>query len=529
MFPNRIRTAYFALALATAPLALCHAQYEDHCGPFCEGCSELRYFEPVDLDLDCLPVDRCCGYTFAFDKLYLNFTGEKTTIGAPGLTDVAEFGVPYNQFDEYDFDRFPNDFFDNNNDGVPDLRPYTVINGIQDAPPNASFGWGERIELGYFTGNHTYSIGILQGPSAASTETYGFLPLAYGSELEDIDGDGDLDIPRGTGVIGPVRDAPSEYPTPLEILVAPTLNGFGSVHVNFDTTPGYLLGFRDYWEDLGDVDGDDVLLGSRIVIVGPDLPADGSPDDIDGEGGYLVVVVAIDPITGDEVVVGVGYDFSDLHKFNVRFNTLQVRNRTNTDGVELMQTIRLDNRHYKVKHQNAYFEIGYGLRYFRLDDDFRFDGLTDIMGRVFTITQAENSIVGPQVRLRAARQVAKWTTSVDTRFMFGYNITNVDQTNGVGDDAVPGGVDNLIFHQPTYSRYGVRADQFSPFVEFRAEVKYQVTQSLAVKAGLNASYVGNLTRASQVVEYRLPDMGIGRTGEQDIFMTGLSFGTEWVH
>ncbi|TWT34083.1 hypothetical protein KOR34_39190 [Posidoniimonas corsicana] len=527
MFPTRIRTLFTAVALLASPWATCQAQYEDFCGPFCDGCSDMRYFEPVDLDLDCMPVDYGCGYIFGYDKLYWSFTGDRTTIGAPGLTYLSE--VMYENF------------VDENSVGpTVQPQPYTIINGITDAPPAASFGWGDRYELGYRKKNITYTVGILQGPHAISSEVYGFLPLDLGnSPPVDIDGDGTIDANQGTNItnFGPPPPGQAENPNPLEILLAPTLNGFGSVHVNFNVPNNdFLLGFRDYFINIDFDDLDDGFdFEGGVVVIGPDgdpTLVDGILDDINGNiGNIIITLVPVDPLDPDSELIPVAYayDIGDLHRYNIRFNTLQVRNRVETDGIELMKTHTLNNRHRMAKNQNSHFSIGYGVRYFRLKDDFRFDGLTDVAGRVFTINQVENSIVGPQIRVKADRQVGKWNTSLDTRFMFGYNIQNIDQTNGFGDDAVPGGVNNLLFLQPTYSRYGERADDFTPFVEMRAEVKYQLTRSMALKAGFNATYVDTLTRAAQIVEYNAPDFGIGETGKQDIFITGLSFGAEFVH
>ena len=67
--------------------------------------------------------------------------------------------------------------------------------------------------------------------------------------------------------------------------------------------------------------------------------------------------------------------------------------------------------------------------------------------------------------------------------------------------------------------------------EMRVEGSYQITNSFALKLGYTATFVDNITRASQIVRYRLPDMGIrnDQIGEQTIFVNGADFGIEAVY
>ena len=86
------------------------------------------------------------------------------------------------------------------------------------------------------------------------------------------------------------------------------------------------------------------------------------------------------------------------------FERFEVRNFTETDGIELMKTVQLDNRHLPVNRQGEFVELGYGVRFFRLNDEFTFDGDGGILGRTYALTGAENQIVGPQIR-------GRWSTS----------------------------------------------------------------------------------------------------------------------
>ena len=72
------------------------------------------------------------------------------------------------------------------------------------------------------------------------------------------------------------------------------------------------------------------------------------------------------------------------------------------------------------------------------------------------------------------------------------------------------------------------ATQFSPVGELRLNVAYQVTRSIALKVGYTGFAVGNVTRASNRVDYsgyRL--ISIAHPGDhQALFVNGINFGVE---
>lgn len=495
MFPTRLRIAAATLALAAGfnPPSV-HAQ-DVCCEPFCCD-TTTQFFEPVDLDLDCQPRRGCdCGFFFGIDQVYWGVNGVKTTIGAPGLTYLSEH--------IFEGTRDPDEPLLN---GVPirdGVRPsqYIIRNGITDAPPHAEFAPGQRYELGYFQDGKGWEVSILDGPQFESHETYGFV---------------DPNDPLSN-----------------------TFSGFGSVHVNFIlSTPDLLDGWRDYGtsqtiDGIGDNTG---LVPLEAVVTGPSNTsptaglADGEVDNIDGDEIAGLAALFFD-FDGDgeleeEELVGFIYDYDDLHTFNLRFEHLTVRNTTDVNNIEVMRTHMLSNRHQMAKHQNQTWSVGYGVRFFRLEDDFVFDGESDLIGRMYSRTNAQNQLVGPQVRVRWEHQQAQWTVALDTRFMAGWNIQDIDQTNGIGEEATPGALNKPAALQPTFSRYGRQDEDFAPLVEIRAQVAYQLTSAISLNVGYTGTFVESLTRASQVVEYRLPDMGISRGGAQDIYVNGVDFGAQ---
>lgn len=510
MSPTRLRLILAALATVTALPLAAYAE-EQISEPFYSE-PNYEWFEPVDIDLDGQMGNYSeDGFYGNISRTYWAMNGVKTTIGEAGLTYQSEqifrnlthrdplLPTPPNQ----PVDFLPNPLVDDPTTTVP---TYTIQNDINDAPPGADFSAGERYELGYVEDDVIWSFTFLDQQEWQTNETYGFVP-------------------------------PDDFTDPDNPIVFESLNGFGSVHVNFRTPDRFLQGWRDYADiaDLQDASGVLVpvpgLPGIFVEVIpwgtgptnnGPSELSDGIIDDTNFNGGTFFVV----DTNGDGIADATAIDYGDLHTFNLRFDFLQVRNVTNANSVEIMRSHRLGNRHHMQKHQNQHFEVGYGVRFFRLEDEFSFDGRSDLMGRIFSNTRVENQLVGPQVRLRWEHRQAKWRTSLDARFMFGWNIQDLDQTNGVGEDALPGGLNNSLIAQPHYSRYGRQDEDFSPLVELRAQVGYNLTSAVSLNAGYTATYIDSITRSSQVVDYYLPYIGIKQGGEQTIFMNGVDVGVE---
>ena len=440
---------------------------------------DLQFFSPVNLDFDDAPIGRTSGYFFRFDKLSWAATGERNTVGNKEVTVLSELIVP---------DALSTFLGVTSETPLP-TQQYEIINGLQDVAPTADFGWGERYEFGYRYKNHSWDISILDGPLIQEENTFGN---------------------------------------------GPETSGFGSIHVNFAAPTDFLRGFRDYWGSGEEVDS---FVLPTEVFAGPGQPGDNIVDDLDGDGAEGAVFI-VDP---NDTVIGIAIDLDDLHMYNVTFNQLTIRNSTETKGIEIMHTHYLTNRHHMAKHQNNHLEFGYGVRFLRLRDEFRFDGTSDLLGTMNFSTGTENQIVGPQVRLKWSTQRSRWNLAVDGRCQLGYNIVDLDHAGSYGlDDTgpfgnlinqglVPGGIDRLIGAQPNTYSYGRQDNEFSPVVELRADLSYQLTGAIAARLGYTALFIDNISRASQVTNYSFPDLGLLEGGNQEILLNGANFGFDVVY
>jgi hypothetical protein len=270
----------------------------------------------------------------------------------------------------------------------------------------------------------------------------------------------------------------------------------------------------------GDGEGDQTDIDTRLA------------DDLDGNGqaGTFRVLADIDgdgTIEPGEVIAIIN-NYGDLHTFNVFFDQVTIRNRTEIDGVEVMRMHDISTRHKMEQGRFDDMRFTYGVRFLQVKDDFYFQGTGSILGRTSVDTDAENQIVGPQIGLKWTRVDGPWDFSLEARGMAGYNIVDVDQYGVFGEEAIPGALNRSASARTTTSVDGDRFDEFSPIGELRAQLKYRLADSISLQAGYTAKFVGNVHRGSTATAWNAPDFGIyDRKG--DLFTNGLNLGVEFRH
>lgn len=488
---------------------------------------DAQIFAPFELDLDNLTDKQWSGYYFEYNKLFWNYTGERTTVGSRNVSEtITWFNGVQNQvitatngqFAEIIYRFNPQDFTVN-----PVPAPTVIHNALTNAGPRAGFAFGNRYDFGYRDQGNGWSVGVLDGPELNQNQFFGFVARADGGIPPFISPDytGPDDIGPGTG----------ETATP-----GTRAFGFGSVPVMFETAPGFMKGFRDYMNNFSDS-----LLGTQGGVyryVGnygasqdpEDLPIPflHLADDINGNGIMGAVPILV---VGPDGVARLGFlhDFDDLHEFNVYFDSVNVHTRTQTSGIEVMATHQLTNQHMMASHMNNQFTVSWGARYMRLYDEFDVNALGSVIGDSFWDTSFSNNIVGPQVGFQWVNERQRWRIQTDAKFMAGYNIANWNQVGIMGQDSIPGAINRLLYMRPTTLNGGLREQEFAPVGELRVAASYHITSGFAVNVGYTGSVIGGIKRAATSVKYSLPEMGYVDNGTQELLINGVDFGVEFVH
>jgi len=257
----------------------------------------------------------------------------------------------------------------------------------------------------------------------------------------------------------------------------------------------------------------------------------------------------------------------------VVFQNVLVENALDTWGVEANYLHR-----FMTSQSGGTFELLLGARYFEFNDNFYvhtavnpnaltqpfFDAtngttvnvnVPSFLGGSYWDTSAENHVVGPQIGLRWFKKQGRWTFSTEGRFMAGLNCQNISQEVDMGPSLDPGPktvvtrtlvpqtgtqTGTPIYHyqsyyiyqpfQPTVMSHTTATHveyerEWSPALELRVEGRYQITRAISFHAGWTGFWMDGIARASSMINYTVPAMGIDMDGNrQGLFVNGLTLG-----
>jgi hypothetical protein len=230
-------------------------------------------------------------------------------------------------------------------------------------------------------------------------------------------------------------------------------------------------------------------------------------------------------------------DFGDLVYFPVYFEKLKARNESRMFNIEVMRVWRRS----PFKRWGL-LEIFGGARYLNFKDGFDVIALggnlnpqlgtdedydwSDNAGS-YWFTDVDNNIIGGQIGARLTRKVHRLAYIAEVRGFAGANFQNFDIYGRLGNGLLPGGGNMPLDLGDTNFKDSDNATEFVPGGELRFELNYQVTQAIQLQVGWTGMYFDGVARASNSIDYRIPDMQITTANNrEDIFVQGVTFGVE---
>jgi len=243
-------------------------------------------------------------------------------------------------------------------------------------------------------------------------------------------------------------------------------------------------------------------------------------------------------VNNNSATTPVPYSPEVLKNLPTTFYDVFVENAIDTWGVEANYLHR-----FLTCHNGGTFELFLGARYYEFNDNFRVHTANDdgshivpsFLGGSYWDTEAGNHVVGPQIGLRWFKKEGRWMFSTEGRFFAGINCQNVSQQVSMGPNLNPGQVSTSSgsYYPPfqpvsmsaTTATHFEYATEFSPAIELRLEARYQITRALSFHAGWTGMWIDNIARASDVIDYVVPAMGINMDdNKQGVFVNGLTLG-----
>lgn len=332
--------------------------------------------------------------------------------------------------------------------------------------------------------------------------------------------------------------------------------------------------------EMGSRDNLDAITGTFGTGNSLDSQSQGEPnpffrlaDDINHDG-IPGSIVFVDPINGTLSTIS---DFSGSHQFNITFDSVAVVERSglrsfdvgavywlyekeeqpaDLDSIAVQNTVNAlrnagrNSAAGRVRRQQVALSNNSSLplhpRYCRFAADRQSDGLGfvygyreiaartqfgleadgGILGKTSSHTETMNWVAGPQAGLVAFKRYKRLTFYAHGLLVTGLNDAEIEQSNSIGAELVPGATNRLLYAQPTNAVHAAAYDELAPAGVLWFEAGFQLTKNSSLRMAWSTTYIENILLAQDRVRFYLPDMGLADPGTQHVSLQSFFCGIE---
>jgi hypothetical protein len=259
-----------------------------------------------------------------------------------------------------------------------------------------------------------------------------------------------------------------------------------------------------------------------------------------------------------------GYTLKELP---ITFAQVTVQNKTDVWGTELMYV-----RRFEPSERWGSFELMFGARYTEFNESFnvRTNNAWDVYGTPTEYasdlargdgtlansawyTEATNHVIGPQLAGQWQKQWGRLRFSVQGRFCAGLNQQDIHQESVLGTlltqystttnsstttytftnnsiSQTTSATDSSLWNVPygyagAHTTRDVHLVEFSPVVDLRIDLNYQITKAIYAKVGWTGLWMDHIARPSGMINYDIDGMGILEANNwQSVLINGFNIG-----
>jgi hypothetical protein len=151
-----------------------------------------------------------------------------------------------------------------------------------------------------------------------------------------------------------------------------------------------------------------------------------------------------------------------------------------------------------------------------------------IIGDSYWSGGVENQILGPKAGLVWRSRRGPWSFDLQSSILLGFNSGQVEQSNSLGIDSIPGALNRLLYSGATYSSHSEERHMFTPVGELRAQSRFRLTDALSLRTTWSSLLVENLLNQTGEVHLALPDTTFVVEND-NMLIHQIYCGVEYIH